>query len=57
MTGRLDLDAIRRDNPLPDIAGKLVRLRPAGREWVGDRPGDLEEAARIHFGQGQERRG
>ena len=30
----IDIDAIRRDNPLPDIAAKLVALRPAGREWV-----------------------
>ena len=30
----IDIDTIRRDNPLPDIAGKLVALRPAGREWV-----------------------
>lgn len=30
-----DLDMIRRDNPLPEIAGKLVALRPAGREWMG----------------------
>lgn len=30
----IDIHAIRRDNPLPDVAGKLVALRPAGREWV-----------------------
>ncbi|WP_225008832.1 DUF7146 domain-containing protein [Novosphingobium percolationis] len=30
----IDIDTIRQANPLPDIAGKLVRLRPAGREWV-----------------------
>lgn len=30
---RLDLDAIRRDNPLPDVAGAVVDLKPAGREW------------------------
>ncbi|WP_226017897.1 CHC2 zinc finger domain-containing protein [Novosphingobium sp. FKTRR1] len=30
----IDLQAIRRDHPLPDIVGKLVALRPAGREWV-----------------------
>lgn len=29
-----DLDAIRRDNPLPDVAAKLVALRPAGQEWT-----------------------
>lgn len=33
MTARLDLDAIRRDNPLPDVAAKLVDLRPAGHEF------------------------
>lgn len=30
----IDIDAIRRDNPLPDVAGKIVTLRPAGKEWV-----------------------
>lgn len=29
-----DLDAIRRDNPLPDVAGNIIALKPAGREWV-----------------------
>lgn len=35
MTARLDLDPIRRDNPLPIIAGNLVQLRKAGQEWIG----------------------
>lgn len=35
MTARLDLDPIRRDNPLPIIAGNLVQLRKAGKEWLG----------------------
>ena len=30
----IDIHAIRAANPLPDIAAKLVALRPAGREWV-----------------------
>lgn len=30
---RLDLDAIRRDNPLPHIAGAAVKLSRAGNEW------------------------
>lgn len=30
---RLDLDAIRREYPLPAIAGKLVALRQAGAEF------------------------
>lgn len=34
MRKRLDLDAIRLDNPLPEVAGKLVALRPAGKEWM-----------------------
>lgn len=34
LSERLDLDAIRRDNPLPEVAGKLVTLRAAGREFV-----------------------
>lgn len=30
----IDIDAIRLDNPLPDVAGKIIALRPAGKEWV-----------------------
>lgn len=30
----IDIHAIRAANPLPDIAAKLVALRPAGHEWV-----------------------
>lgn len=30
----IDIHAIRAANPLPDVAAKLVALRPAGREWV-----------------------
>lgn len=33
MSARFDLEAIRRDNPLPDVAGRLVSLKAAGREW------------------------
>ena len=29
------IDEIRRDNPLPYVAAKIVSLRPAGKEWVG----------------------
>lgn len=32
---RLDLDAIRRDNPLPAIAGAVVKLQARGGEWKG----------------------
>lgn len=35
MTGRLDLDAIRRDNPLPVIAARVVPLKAVGKEWMG----------------------
>lgn len=35
MNVRLDLDAIRRDNPLPDIAARLVPLKTVGKEWMG----------------------
>jgi len=31
----LDLDAIRRDNPLTDVAAKLVALKLAGKELIG----------------------
>ena len=30
---RLDLDVIREQHPLPSVAGAVVKLRPAGREW------------------------
>ena len=33
MSARLDLAAIRRDNPIPPIAAKFVKLQRAGREW------------------------
>src|SRR5690606_40466026 len=29
----LDIDAIRRDYPLPSVAGAVVKLRPAGHEF------------------------
>ncbi|KPF91318.1 hypothetical protein IP81_11435 [Novosphingobium sp. AAP83] len=29
-----DLDAIRRDNPLPEVAGNIIALKPAGPEWM-----------------------
>lgn len=35
MTGLLDLDAIRRDHPLPEIAGAIVKLQRAGSELKG----------------------
>lgn len=35
MNARLDLEAIRRDNPLPTVAGNLVALRKVDREWIG----------------------
>jgi len=35
MNARLDLNAIRRDNPLPDIAARLVPLKTVGKEWMG----------------------
>lgn len=31
---RLDLEAIRRAHPLPDVAGRIVRLRRSGDEWL-----------------------
>jgi DNA primase len=31
----IDIDAIRRDNPVPDVAAKIMALRPAGKEWQG----------------------
>lgn len=31
----IDIDAIRRDNPLPDVAAKVVALQSVGKEWMG----------------------
>lgn len=31
----IDIDAIRRDNPLPDVVAKVVALQPVGKEWMG----------------------
>ncbi len=31
----IDIDAIRRNNPLPDVAAKVVALQPVGKEWMG----------------------
>lgn len=33
MTARYDLDAIRRDYPLPAIVGAVAKLKPSGSEW------------------------
>ena len=30
----IDLHALRRDNPLTEVAACVVALRPAGKEWV-----------------------
>mgnify|MGYP000249338430 CR=1 FL=1 len=34
MMPRLDLEAIRRAHPLPDVAARIVPLRRAGDEWL-----------------------
>lgn len=31
----IDIDAIRRDNPLPDVVAKIVPLKAVGKEWMG----------------------
>lgn len=31
----IDIDAIRRDNPLPEVVGKVVPLKAVGKEWLG----------------------
>lgn len=31
----IDIDAIRRDNPLPDVAARLVPIKAVGKEWMG----------------------
>lgn len=32
---RLDLAAIRAAHPMPDVAARLTKLKPRGREWIG----------------------
>lgn len=55
MTARLDLDALRRANPLPGIAAKLVRLKPAGREWVACCPFHADRSPSFTIFHGGER--
>ena len=38
MPPRLDMDAIRRAHPLPDVARQLVQLRRSGGEWLARCP-------------------
>ncbi|MEO0032107.1 MAG: hypothetical protein RIS94_1865 [Pseudomonadota bacterium] len=55
MMARINIDAIRRDNPLPDVAGKLVALRPAGREWVACCPFHSDRSPSFTIYHGGER--
>lgn len=53
---RLDLDAIRRDNPLPDVvAGAGVELKRAGREWKACCPFHSERTPSFFILSGGER--
>ncbi|WP_299297408.1 CHC2 zinc finger domain-containing protein [uncultured Erythrobacter sp.] len=52
---RLDLDAIRRDNPLPDVAGAVVELKPAGREWKARCPFHSERTPSFTIFSGGQR--
>ena len=50
----LDLDTIRRDYPLPSVAGASVKLRPAGRELIGCCPFHADRSPSFTiFGGGQ----
>ena len=55
MMARLDLDAIRRDNPLPAIAGAVVKLRVAGGEWKGCCPFHSEKSPSFTIFDGGKR--
>lgn len=45
MSARLDLAEIRRNNPLPEIAGRLLMLKARGSEWVALCPFHAERSA------------
>jgi hypothetical protein len=50
----MDLEAIRRANPLPVVAGKLVALKPGGAEWLGRCPFHSDRSPSFTiFDQGQ----
>ena len=51
---RLDLDAIRRDYPLPGVVGAVAKLKPVGNEWKACCPFHSERTASFTiFGEGK----
>lgn len=55
MTALVDIANLRRDNPLPDIAGAVVDLKPAGREWKACCPFHQERTPSFTIFAGGER--
>ena len=50
----INIDAIRRDNPLPDVAAKVLDLRPCHKEWVACCPFHADRSPSFTiFGGGQ----
>lgn len=55
MTALLDIDAIRRDNPLPNVAGGVVKLLRCGNEWKACCPFHSERTPSFTIFAGGER--
>ncbi|QGN56139.1 hypothetical protein GKE62_17890 [Novosphingobium sp. Gsoil 351] len=51
----IDIHAIRRDNPLPDVAGNVVALKPSRTEWLGCCPFHAERTPSFTIFAGGER--
>lgn len=50
----IDIQSIRRNNPLPDVAGKLVALKASGKEWLACCPFHADRSPSFTiFQQGQ----
>lgn len=51
----MDLEAIRRARPLPDVAARLVPLRRRGQEWLGRCPFHADRSPSFTIWQGGQR--
>ena len=50
-----DIEQIRRDNPLPAIAGSTIKLRKVGSEWIGLCPFHSERTPSFTIYEGGQR--